>query len=339
MIEMKLLGNAYERGFTHGKAYRAFISERCARTPIRTRAEDRTAHRLWTYFEGVLPALANEVKGLADGADLPLIDVFTMTAAPEVFYERSTWVERCTNIAALGDDVIMAKNSDGDVLLERYGCVQRIFPDEGFARLQASFVGGVGISFGLNEMGVGYVGASLPARTEVGLGVPSTAIAAHALTMSRSAEQAAALAAEFNVTGHGAHFLWADTKEHVFRTQLMPDGNTVSPRTSSWTVQTNIPPNEQHVDQHNASVGFRRNSKARLSRALAFGERWPTEPEALFDLMRTHGPGGLCQHGDEDLYTVLSGVLRLRARRLSVAFGAPCAQEYIDYNLEDDHAV
>ena len=72
---------------------------------------------------------------------------------------------------------------------------------------------------------------------------------------------------------------------------------------------------------------------------VAFGERWPTEPEALFDLMRTHGPGGLCQHGDEDLYTVLSGVLRLRARRLSVAFGAPCAQEYIDYNLEDDHAV
>jgi isopenicillin-N N-acyltransferase-like protein len=79
---------------------------------------------------------------------------------------------------------------------------------------------------------------------------------------------------------------------------------------------------------------------ARLRQLLA--EREPRTPEQLMDVMRDHDstPQAICLHpdpdeGEEASACMFSMVADVEARRMWVAEGNPCEQEYTEIDLSD----
>jgi hypothetical protein len=330
MIEMFLVGNGRERGLSQGKRYAELIRERIGRFAQRNGDENEIARRLWAQFCDTLPDYAEEVTGLADGAGADKIDVFTLTA-DEIFHGQSSWFQACTNVASTRGEPQVAKNSDGDARVERYLCVMHVDPADGLRSVRAAWLGGIGVSIGVNEAGVAYAGASLPAANPPNRGIPVMAIVANALDHASSADEAIELARQFEVTGHGFQAMWVDTTGAVRRNETLPGSALTEACREDWVVHTNWPRIPDSIPFTSATDGFRRNSQERVE--VARNWRGGLGSAELIELLRTHGRGGLCQHGNEELYTVFGAIAFAEQRALMMSSGPPCAHPFARYEL------
>jgi isopenicillin-N N-acyltransferase-like protein len=84
-------------------------------------------------------------------------------------------------------------------------------------------------------------------------------------------------------------------------------------------------------------------SRARLDRLTQLlDERRPSDPESVMDILRDHGssPQAICLHpdpeeGDEASAVLFSMVTDVEARRMWVAPGNPCEQDYVEIDLPE----
>src|SRR5215207_1186297 len=80
------------------------------------RATDATVHvKIQSHLnatEAAVPELIDELRGMADGAEVPLIELFVMNAAAELHQETGFFEESCTVVG-----ITQAGTKDGHVLL------------------------------------------------------------------------------------------------------------------------------------------------------------------------------------------------------------------------------
>jgi hypothetical protein len=188
-------GTPYERGYQHGRAAgdlirrypdalrRVIIVEARYRAPDTEPAEladaeleARTLHFL-PFFERFCPEHVTEIRGIADGAEVP----FWMALLPNVraevgvFDRLSHGVTGCTAFA-VGPDatadggVLIGQNQDQNALMRELTIILRVEPDDGPNMLMATF-GGLIAYGGINSAGVGIMQNSL-ANSVWRLGLP-----------------------------------------------------------------------------------------------------------------------------------------------------------------------
>jgi isopenicillin-N N-acyltransferase-like protein len=159
-------GTPYERGLSHGRALRADILELVGRwsngiqsdfgitaAEFTRRFLERTAYveavRRWT------PHLAEEVRGIADGAGVPYETMLVYQFGDEMWTEGDDLAKHCTSIGVDrrgGEPTYVAQNMDIEEFYAGFVVIAEIHGD-GLDQLVLTYPGHIGLN-GVNRAGI-----------------------------------------------------------------------------------------------------------------------------------------------------------------------------------------
>ena len=331
---VRAAGTAYERGARIGEAFAEATTRSVAfnRRYLVAHGLDRDALEaiLAPYLDAsraAMPQLVEQIRGMADGADQPFLDIFFANAFEEVYgiveLEAPSPVplERCTDVVLraagstlLGHNEQWYAGDDGAV-----GLVLEV-PDDGPALL-APIVAGTLPLVGLNEHGAAFGTMSLSA-TDERAGIPRALIARGVLD-ARDREDAFARASRDGRAG-GYSYLCAFSGGDA----------CVIESTATTASRLDITAHTNHAldpvvaaNTCEPSVG----SVSRLARVRAMAATTAPTVEAMASLLGDHGADGqdICVHpdpaqGDEGSTILFAMICEPESRSMWLASGHPC---------------
>jgi len=161
---LHLRGTPYERGYQHGtllkeqiqKNIATFIEKPQSPTPGRLEEFSKNLPTLMSYIP---THFYEEMRGLAEGAEVPLSKIVALNLFPEMFH--------CSGITVSGEaskngDLYHARVLDYSIgkNLQETAVLQIVEPDEGKAFLNVSYAGFIGTVTGMNieKIAIGEIG-------------------------------------------------------------------------------------------------------------------------------------------------------------------------------------
>jgi isopenicillin-N N-acyltransferase-like protein len=303
--------------------------------------------------ESQFPALMTTLKGMSVGAMVPVLELFAINAfeelepmlqAPEgglLFLQRKEGyltppkppTDRCSSFTVTGPGVtILAHNEHwlaGDL-----GNVAVVIdvPDDRPVNVVSPTVVCCMPAVGMNSHGTAQGIGSLTASDD-GVGVPRVLVSRNTLEAMDRADAIARAGLPTRAGGYGHTFAFAG-------------GETVAIETTRGRLATldGEPVHTNHyLDPELAALGPdpAEGSLARLTRLRELlAERAPQSVPEVMDILRDHGsaPQAICLHpdpaeGDEASAVMFSMVVELEERRMWVAPGNPCQNDYEELDL------
>jgi len=365
-----LPGRPFDDGLAHGRAaaegvaenvriYFARFQREARLAPEQTRAR---ARQYLAVIDREAPAYGAAMRGVAEGARLPLDDVVVLNARYEILYSQYSRLNQtrtraqglpaggCTAFA-----VMPAVSADGHLYLGQNwdwfpavrGLIQRVARADGFRMAAFTEAGIVGGKIGMNSDGLGLVINGLLSHRDdwARLRTPfhvRTWRVLHARSVREAVrvvtDEARSCSANFLIGHAGAAAEVVDIEAAPEATcALVPAGGVlahanhfVDPgRLGVW----------QPLAEEKTST-YQRG--ARMHQLLAEGAaRRALDAPALMALLRDHGghPDSVCRHPnpalpeEERVETVVSVVEDLTARRFYVASGPPCTAPFVEIPL------
>jgi len=335
---MELEGPAYERGLEHGRQVPELVEKAVASWGDMSKADpdeiERLLRKLETNTTRVHPEALDEMRGIAEGSDVPYDDILKLNLCEALWNDTTGW---CTNVSFLNGSVgpILGKNSDlweGD---DEFHIVQRIKPGEGYTVLRCAFAGYIGAACGINEAGLAYGGSSVKVKPGSGHpdGVAVEVIVDKLLQHCATVQEGIQMAASMRCASQGANLTLVDSEGHGAVIEKAPSAQTLRWPADNVTFHTNhfvalsAPEELQEGD-------WRPNSLKRFANLEGLTQSVERTPEGMMQILRDHAEEGqICQHGDAELYTMVSHILMPRERRILVAEGYPCQNEYHEFKL------
>ena len=284
-------------------------------------------------FESFAPHLVEEMRGIAEGADVPFAAALLVNVRAEVAGVRD---EACTAIgvaAPASDTVFVAQNQDQSPEMEELGVVLLVRPDDGPPALMATFGGLVGYP-GVNGDGVAFVQNAL-ANGVWRHALPHYPLKRVVLEQS-SAEACLAVFDRAELASCG-NALIGDRAGRLLDVEATPDGYAVLDPAEGILVHTNhfqsarFTPEERLLDSLPDSTA-RLDRMRSLLRAAHGRVTLETVKEALRD--HAGGPPAICRHEPErPMKTIASIIAEPEHGRLHVTRGNPCETTYTTYTL------
>jgi predicted choloylglycine hydrolase len=334
--ELVIGGGPFARGAQHGESrratIRAFLDDGLARvdsvrkTPL-GRAEARVlAARHAAVIEADVPELADELRGLAAGADIDYLDAVILQIRRELIGRGSD----CTTLAGPTGDggYVIAQNVDLPGNLTDLGMLLRVCAHAATPEiLMFTHVGLLGY-LGLNGDGLA-VGINMVLADGWRPGVPPY------LLVRRILEQRtldAALAELQRIRRASSRSLVLAQGERLINVELTVDRMAILE--PPLIIHTNhyLHPELQASDRvSRESSTFERWER---TRALV-GERRTLDAALLRSVLTDHvgARGAICCHGNGDAaraQTIVSVMLWAAERRMSAARGTPCTAAFGD---------
>jgi isopenicillin-N N-acyltransferase-like protein len=332
----EFVGSARERGYQHGHRLRRQIHTRIAGA-LPADADTRSA--LAASWLDAIDALDTsgpigaELRGIADGARVPLPDVVLLNAFEAFNLADQVELGGCTGIAlARPSGAIVAQNWDANPTLARsVGVHVHRGPDIPATVLLAS-PGGLGW-IGMNAHGVALINNDLLTRgTRVG--VPSQAVRRYALVGHTAAEAVAAIVSIPAVGGRA--YLVGDATGALTTIELAAGAEPSITTHPGDAAHTNHALDERIAADEDLTLVTTTypSSRARLDRARAL------LAEAPADLARVLGdhhayPLSICRHPSdrEPTVTAASVVFDCGRRHASITLGTACGAAPIEVDL------
>jgi isopenicillin-N N-acyltransferase like protein len=341
LATIPVIGGPRERGQAAGRAlapqihrsldfYRGFLDRRGLRSADLSRvlAPYRSA------AEAVLPALVEEIEGLAAGAEASFWELFAANAWEELepMLATTSTIERCTAFAVAGPDgTVLGHNEQWYAGDAGNTAVIAARPDRGTAFVSPSVVTCLP-AVGMNAAGTAQAIMSLSARDD-GVGVPRVLVSRHAL-QADDPDHGRARAAMPGRAGGYAH-LFAGSGATVVTVETSATGDAVV----EGGAHTN-----HYLDPELAAGADAPDpgSVARLERLRdLLAERQPSSPTDAMAVLRDHDSSpAICLHpdpadGDEAESVLFSMVCHLEERRMWVADGNPCMASFEEIDLAE----
>jgi isopenicillin-N N-acyltransferase-like protein len=332
-------GTPFERGAIIGEALAGDIAASVAFNRRYLASHELGSRRLEELLDPyldaathVMPQLVEQIRGMADGADTPFLDLFFANAFEEVYgvVELNAGsvqpLERCT-------DVVL--RSEGQTLLghnEQWyagdeGAVGLVLDvsDDGPAVL-APVVAGTLPLVGMNEHGAAFGTMSLSARDER-VGVPR-ALVARRLLEAANREEAFSLATARERAG-GYSYLCA-----------FPGGDHCAIETTATTAALlNVGVHTNHaLDSSVAAVACDASpgSRSRLARARERARTATVSLDGMAAVLADHSGGAqdICVHpelvlGDEASTILFSMICEPQTQSMWLTAGHPCASVFV----------
>jgi len=362
-------GGPRERGRQHGEACRTQIRAyagtllRVLRGEASLRGLDAAGDELTrdelyarslTFlpaFEAFAPHLVEEIRGIAEGADVPFAAALLVNVRAEVAgltrnavtavgpVVAGTVGEGCTSVAigreaTLGGDLLLGQNQDQDPAMEALGIVLRVRPDGAPPVIMATFAGLVGYP-GLSGAGVAQFQNSL-----------SNGVWRHALPhypVKRALYEHQDLEEGLRVFERArvascANYLLGDRTGRLVDVEVTPDGYALLGPEDGILVHTN----HFRSDRFRAEEQLLQtlpDSAHRLARmtGLLSAVRGRITLEHVKDAFRDHdgGHAAIFRHEPErPMKTIASVIAEPDQGRLHVARGNPCENDYVAYSVE-----
>jgi isopenicillin-N N-acyltransferase like protein len=329
-------GDAFTRGRTVGREfaeqihlsvefYRRYVERRgCGR------AELEGLLRPFVHaVESILPSEMDAIRGMAEGADVDLIDLIVPNAFEELDplvepEATATPYERCTSFAVSRPGVTLLGHDEqwiaGDAGL--VGVIIEVPDEPGATTIVSPTVASWRPAVGMNAAGYAQGVMSLTAEDD-GVGVPRVLVSRHALE-SRDREDALRRTA-LDARSGGYAYVCARAGGDAFTIETTATRQALLPDVRAHT--------NHYLDPELAQIGEPPwpGSVTRCERLTTLlAERPPETPQDVMAILADHGSNpSICRHADpdegEEADAVLFGmVCDLEAKRMWVAPSYPC---------------
>jgi isopenicillin-N N-acyltransferase-like protein len=301
----------------------------------------REARKFLPYAEEAFAWAVEELRGIAEGADVDFEDVWTLNCYEGLIYVRQDmW--GCTSLAVRGEHTanghgLMAHNEDWSSVDRENVYLVRAQPGAGPAFLAMTY-GPLLVNIGLNEHGIG-VAINSVYPTDARVGVPRVVFSRAVLNLRTIGEAIRACVPKLRAGGY--NYVLADPNGELYSIETSPTTQDILYGEDGWIVHTNhyLSPKMREIEQ----PGTYSSSNARYNRArrLLKAQLGRVSVESLQTLLRDHVnfPDSICLHEDPDDpphdrgVTLISLVLDLTERVLCAAPNPPCESPYTAYRL------
>lgn len=343
-------GTAYEVGYQIGVAARAQLRGMHAETLAEYGAKWQTLLEQSVPFQNAaqrhLPRVMQEMRGVADGADIPFDELFLMSVE-ELLYEEvrgfETTVMRrggallknkgCSDIAAAppatrDGHVWLAHNNDLGPVTREQLVVTRLRV-EGEPEILAVTVGGWFMSIGMNNAGLAVTGNQLNAN-DSRAGIPRLLAVRDLLAQST-------LEASLQSALHPER---ASSYNNIISSR---DGQIVNVEGSAtaaaltWSSETGgaLAHTNHYLDESmlrfEADLPHLAMSAARCSRAFDYAKKYRGQIDfdicARFVRDHVYAPWSVCKHSGQSV-TVFSAIIDLTEGKMWLAGGNPCQNDF-----------
>jgi isopenicillin-N N-acyltransferase-like protein len=288
------------------------------------------------------PAVAEEIRGVAEGSGFAHDEILALNARSEIALS-ARMVDGCTAFAAFGraarrDTTVLAQNWDWRPSL-RESMVVLLLDQPGKPSLTMLTEAGIVGKLGFNSAGLGVcLNAIVTDRLEAG--ATPLHVVLRGILDSRNLGEAV-LAASRSGIACAANFLVAQHGNGALDVEAVPgDMDALLPE-RDVIAHTNhlVSPRLAHVHCL-GKVAFP-DTYPRLARVRRLlEERWgEIDRGAAREILRDHAntPSSICRHLDENvepegrrIHSVFSLVIDLEERTLEVTDGPPCSAEYVE---------
>jgi isopenicillin-N N-acyltransferase-like protein len=342
-------GDSIKRGREQGEGARSQIQ--LALSHYRQLVPD-LLHRPWQsalleaqkylqHAQEIYPAVLDEMRGIAEGADVAFEEVWTLNCF-EALTDSQEHSPSCTTLAVRDDQtesghVLLAHNEDWLSLDQDTLYLVHSKPKEGPDFLGLTY-GPLLVNIGLNAEGIG-VGIDSVYSTDVRVGVPRIIYSRTILGAKTMTDALRACMPKRRAAGY--HFLLADANGSLFSVETSAMQHEIIDGERGWLVHTNhyLSPRLKGIEKERTYA----NSHVRFQRAtrLLRDRLGCVTMDDLQQLLRDHAnqPDSICAHPDPSLplhdnyQTLASLIMDLSERLLWVAKGPPCQGEFHSYRL------
>ena len=352
---VEIRGGARERGRQFGEACREQIRaypetlrrvlvgeaslralEKRSDGSARELTEENLYARAMTFlpaFEAFAPHLVEQIRGIAEGAGVPLAAAMLVTVRAEV---AGVGDEGCTSIgvaAPASSTVFVGQNQDQSPEMEELGVVLLDRPDDGPPALMVTFGGLVGYP-GVNGDGVAFFQNAL-ANGVWRHALPHYPLKRVLLEQS-SAEACLGVFDRARLASCG-NALIGDKSGRLLDVEATPDGYAVLEDEDGLLVHTNHFQSARYIPEERLLESLP-DSAARLERMrrLLRAQHGHVTLDTVKRALRDHdgGPQAICRHEpDRPMKTIASIIAEPEPGRLHVTRGNPCETEYVVYSL------
>jgi len=357
---IEVSGAPYERGRQHGAAAGDLIGRypdvlrRVAEQEASWRDPDmeprkisdveleQRALRFLPFFERFAPDQVVEIRGVADGAEVPFWMALLVNVRAEVavFDSVAHLSSGCTSFAAdptatADASVLIGQNQDQNALMRELTVILRVEPDRGPRMLMATFGGLIGYA-GINSAGVGFMHNSL-ANSVWRLGLPHYPLKRAMLEQENIAGVLAEI--ERAPVGSCANYVCCD-RETVVDVEVTPDGCAVHRGSDGWVGHANNfrDPSLATDERLLAVLPDSAPRTARIDTLMTAAQGRMTLDDAKRWLSDHEGfPTSICRHATSDeptaMKTMYSVICEADKGKLHITHGNPCANGYSTYSL------
>ena len=291
------------------------------------------------------PDAIDYMKGIADGSDLPYIDILTLNISTENMITCSVW--GATGSSTSNNEPFIGMNADEEPSAQKFERVLHVNPDKGFSYKVTAFTGWVGYNHGMNEKGLTFAGSLLwtkPApKKQIG---PPMLVLMKVLNTCSTVEEVK----EYfeSVPNHelGTDFYIADTRKFM-RVECTYENRVYKIVENGYLGNTNLltSPELQHL---NGALEMKQtlNAETRSKRMAAMFDQYNGEidAEVMHKMASDHGVTGdisegksICQHQRGLRYpfkTLVSFIAQPKEKRFWIYEGNPCENKVKPYKFE-----
>ncbi len=342
LIWVETSGNPAEIGFQYGSQLKDKLKEYC---------EIRTANIYKKYKKNILekgkkvmlgvmeqefPYIIKEMRGIAKGAEISYDDysLSVISAGFSIFPKES---DECSNILFKESDhgPLLGKTLDGTTPDVATSVVRLIKPKNGITVLCLTRIDGISTETGLNNKGLALGESSLHFFTTNPRGIIRTLLLRPLLSECSSVEEGSQYLAAHPTIKDGFHYTMVDTGGNIAIAERSPIEYNVR-RTESKVI---------YCTNHTASPWMRkleksrgvegdRNSDNRFQnlKNITSDDNFELSLKSMKKILRNHNiPGGICQHGNENLYTQKAYINIVNEGKLLVSPGPPCKNDFKEF--------
>jgi len=357
---LSLQGEPYEIGYGHGRGARPLIERNLALYTRRYQDEVGLTQRevlrraeVWLGRVNDLdPAYAEMVRGVADGAGLPIPSIAALNARYELFYDgfaRQGLGTGCTAFAVLPErteDQHLLLGENWDWFPEVEGLWLRVAWGD-LAVLAFTEAGIAGGKIGLNSAGIGLAVNGLLSHLDRwdGEGVPFH-VRTWRVLLSRDLDEAVSVVEEGR-SPCSANFLLGDAKcGRAVSLERAPRGTVRVEPSDGILVHANHFLARERLRVRDPLAEERRSTHLRHERLTEIlaqaADRGPIAQKTVEDALRDHvgHPDSVCRHPspvfppEANYATALSVAMNLHTRRVRYTAGPPCQHAFQTLDLE-----
>lgn len=337
-------GSAYEIGLQRGKVFRESLLsgyDRFCKYPEEIRkSSEKIVQRMGESLQNVFPEAVEELKGTASGAGMSYEKILLLSFSEELYLACD-----CSQIAFKQSNVGPIYGKTEDAGFNRTYVISKISPK---GRHKVITVGAAnwitGSAGGLNEAGLCIGQSSVICTDSNPLGIPRLTLIRYLLERCSNISEALDFLGQNKIAFIGMNYLIIDSSGQMVVVEKSPTKQAVRTSEGSSLCATNhyiaeemktvmamLTGMEPDLDKRLAREA---NTKHRYSRLFDCGRSYAAGQFGLDEMkriLRSHGIGGLCQHGLMETTFAMIGLPQ--ERKLLITNGPACRSEFFSYEI------
>ena len=345
--QVEVRGAPYEMGFQYGAAcpeIGKMFHTTCQSLELERDAAISLPPKYIPFIEQYSPDIANEMKGMAEGAKVDLREIVFLN----IWYELSLrGLMGCTSFAAGGEatsngDLIIGQNLDMTPAWGETLVLLKMKPMKGPDILTLTIAGLLGL-LSLNSAGLALDGNMLAHKDSTGFseGVPHMVWVRKAQSSENIGKAIGAIASAKR-TGCAVNTLLGSQEGDIVDIEVTPDDLGFLYPQKGFIVHSNHFYTERFRNRDLMGTIYP-DSYVRSHRLATLMERhWSkVTVDVMKELLSDHNnyPDSICRHVDQEvplkqqMKTVASIISYPKEQKMYIAHGNPCENEHIEYEL------